>query len=331
MSLRIPPRSQPHFCIAALIATAFVAAFPTCGLAAYPTRPIRLVVPLSAAGPADTVSRLIARKLSDSMGQPVVVDNRAGGSTIIGTEIVARAPADGYTLLTVTTTHAVNPSVFKKLPYDVVQSFTPVTLIEAAPFMLVAHPSIAATSIGELIALARSKPRQMNYASAGIGSSQHLTTELFMAAAKVDWVHVPFKGAGPAFIDLVAGQVQLMFSSTVSSMQFVNNKQLRGFAVTSLNRLAIAPAIPSIAESGFAGFESSSWVGMLAPARTPQAIVARLHQEVATALKAREVIDTLASMGAEPSGLPPAEFAAYFKAEMHKWAAVIRRGGIQLE
>ena len=313
---------------AAMCAAAACVAAPA---SAYPAKPIRLVVPLSAAGPADTVSRLIARKLTDSLGQSVVVDNRAGGSTIIGTEIVAHAPADGYTLLTITTTHAVNPSVFKKLPFDPVKDFAPVTLIEAAPFMLVAHPSVAANTLGELIALARSRPGQINYGSAGNGSSQHLTTELFKAAAKIDLVHIPYKGAGPAFIDLVAGQVQVMFSSTVSSIAYVNNKQLRGLAVTSLKRLAVAPSLPTIAESGFPGFESSSWVGMLAPAGTPQAVIERLHREVAAALKSKDVVDTLAGIGAEPRGLPPAEFAAYYRGEMRKWAEVIRRGGIHLD
>ena len=297
----------------------------------YPSKPVRLVVPLSPAGPADTVSRLIARKLTDSLGQSVVVDNRAGGSTIIGTEIVARAPADGYTLLTVTTTHAVNPSVLKKLPYDPVRDFSPVTLIEAAPFMLVVHPSVAANTLGEFIALARNKPGRINYASAGNGSSQHLTTELFRAAATIDLVHVPYKGAGPGFIDLVAGHVQATFTSTVSAMQYVNSKQLRGLAVTSLKRLAIAPALPTIAESGFPGFESSSWVGMLAPAATPQPVIDRLYREVAAALKANDVVETLSSIGAEPRGLSPAEFAAYFQSEMRKWAEVIRRGGIHLD
>ena len=297
----------------------------------YPSKPVRLVVPLSPAGPADTVSRLIARKLTDSLGQSVVVDNRAGGSTIIGTEIVARAPADGYTLLTVTTTHAVNPSVLKKLPYDPVRDFSPVTLIEAAPFMLVVHPSVAANTLGEFIALARNKPGRINYASAGNGSSQHLTTELFRAAATIDLVHVPYKGAGPGFIDLVAGHVQTTFTSTVSAMQYVNSKQLRGLAVTSLKRLAIAPALPTSAESGVPGFESSSWVGMLAPAATPQPVIDRLYREVAAALKANDVVETLSSIGAEPRGLSPAEFAAYFQSEMRKWAEVIRRGGIHLD
>ncbi len=297
----------------------------------YPSKPVRLVVPLSPAGPADTVSRLMARKLTDRFGQPFVVDNRAGGSTIIGTEIVAHAIADGHTLLTVTTTHSINPSVFKKLPYDPIRDFAPVTLIEAAPFMLVVHPSVAATSIKQFITLARNKPGQINYASSGNGSSQHLTTELFSTAAKINLLHVPYKGAGPGFLDLVSGQVQATFTSTVSAMHYLDNGQLRGLAVTSPKRLAIALTIPTVAESGFAGFESSSWVGMMAPAGTPSSVINLLQREVAATLGAKDIAELLASMGADPRGDSPAEFSAYFQSEMRKWAGVIKSTGLKIE
>ena len=297
----------------------------------YPSKPVRLVVPLSPAGPADTVSRLMARKLTDRFGQPFVVDNRAGGSTIIGTDIVAHAIADGHTLLTVTTTHSINPSVFKKLPYDPIRDFAPVTLIEAAPFMLVVHPSVAATSIKQFITLARNKPGQINYASSGNGSSQHLTTELFSTAAKINLLHVPYKGAGPGFLDLVSGQVQATFTSTVSAMHYLDNGQLRGLAVTSPKRLAIALTIPTVAESGFAGFESSSWVGMMAPAGTPSSVINLLQREVAATLGAKDIAELLASMGADPRGDSPAEFSAYFQSEMRKWAGVIKSTGLKIE
>ncbi len=297
----------------------------------YPSKPVRLVVPLSPAGPADTVSRLMARKLTDRFGQPFVVDNRAGGSTIIGTEIVAHAIADGHTLLTVTTTHSINPSVFKKLPYDPIRDFAPVTLIEAAPFMLVVHPSVAATSIKQFITLARNKPGQINYASSGNGSSQHLTTELFSTAAKINLLHVPYKGAGPGFLDLVSGQVQATFTSTVSAMHYLDNGQLRGLAVTSPKRLAIALTIPTVAESGFAGFESSSWVGMMAPAGTPSSVINLLQREVVATLGAKDIAELLASMGADPRGDSPAEFSAYFQSEMRKWTGVIKSTGLKIE
>jgi len=297
----------------------------------YPSKPVRLVVPMSPAGPADTVSRLMARKLTDRFGQLFVVDNRAGGSTIIGTEIVAHAIADGHTLLTVTTTHSINPSVFKKLPYDPIRDFAPVTLIEAAPFMLVVHPSVAATSIKQFITLARNKPGQINYASSGNGSSQHLTTELFSTAAKINLVHVPYKGAGPGFLDLVSGQVQATFTSTVSAMHYLDNGQLRGLAVTSPKRLAIAQTIPTVAESGFAGFESSSWVGMMAPAGTPSSVINLLQREVAATLGAKDIAELLASMGADPRGDSPAEFSAYFQSEIRKWAGVIKSTGLKID
>ena len=297
----------------------------------YPSKPVRLVVPLSPAGPADTVSRLMARKLTDRFGQPFVVDNRAGGSTIIGTEIVAHAIADGHTLLTVTTTHSINPSVFKKLPYDPIRDFAPVTLIEAAPFMLVVHPSVAATSIKQFITLARNKPGQINYASSGNGSSQHLTTELFSTAAKINLLHLPYKGAGPGILDLVSGQVQATFTSTVSAMHYLDNGQLRGLAVTSPKRLAIALTIPTVAESGFAGFESSSWVGMMAPAGTPSSVINLLQREVVATLGAKDIAELLASMGADPRGDSPAEFSAYFQSEMRKWAGVIKSTGLKIE
>jgi tripartite-type tricarboxylate transporter receptor subunit TctC len=273
----------------------------------------------------------MARKLTDRFGQPFVVDNRAGGSTIIGTEIVAHAIADGHTLLTVTTTHSINPSVFKKLPYDPIRDFAPVTLIEAAPFMLVVHPSVAATSIKQFITLARNKPGQINYASSGNGSSQHLTTELFSTAAKINLLHVPYKGAGPGFLDLVSGQVQATFTSTVSAMHYLDNGQLRGLAVTSPKRLAIALTIPTVAESGFAGFESSSWVGMMAPAGTPSSVINLLQREVVATLGAKDIAELLASMGADPRGDSPAEFSAYFQSEMRKWAGVIKSTGLKIE
>jgi tripartite-type tricarboxylate transporter receptor subunit TctC len=265
------------------------------------------------------------------MGQPVVIDNRAAASTIIGTQIAAVSPPDGYTLLMVTTTHTVNPSVFRELAYDPIKDFTPVTMTASAPFLLAVHPSVAARSLGEFVALARSKPGELNFASSGWGSSIHLTTELFMTAAKIEMAHVPYKGAGPAFIDLVAGHVQVLFSSTVSSLTYVRSGKLRGLAVTSLKRIAAAPGVPTVAESGFPGFESSSWNGVMLPARTPQPIIDRLNREIVAAVKAPEVNEALSSQGAERDGNSPQEFGAYFQSEMTKWAAVIRRANIKPE
>jgi tripartite-type tricarboxylate transporter receptor subunit TctC len=297
---------------------------------AFPHKPMRLIVPFGAGGPGDAIGRMLGRQLTESLGQPVVIDNRSGATTIIGTEIAAKSPPDGHTLLLISTTHAVNPSLFKKLPYDPIKDFAPVTLITATPFMLGVHPSVAANSVAELIALARSKPGTLNYGSSGAGSSIHLTTELLKAAANIQLTHVPYKGSGPAFIDLIGGQIQLLFSSTVSTLPHVKSGKVRGLAVTSLKRAPALPEIPALAET-YAGFESSSWFGLLAPAKTPQPVINRLLQDTRAALTSNEVNQALRSQGAEPGGLSSAEFGAYFQAEIKKWAAVVKAAGIQLE
>jgi tripartite-type tricarboxylate transporter receptor subunit TctC len=297
----------------------------------YPIRPIRLIVPLSPGGPADTVARLVSSRLPEKLGQQVVVDNRAGGSTIIGTEIVAKAPADGYTLLMMTTTHAINPGVFKQLPFDLVRDFAPVTMTATAPFVIVVHPQVPAKTVKELIAIAQQKPGELNYGTSGTGSSMHLTAELFSSAAKIRMTHVPYKGAGPAFTDVLAGHIQVVFSSAVASLPNVATGKLRALAVTSTKRIASAPALPTVAESGFPGFESSSWNGVMAPARTPRAVVERLNKEIAAVLAQPAVKDALARDGAEPGGDSPGAFGAYIKSEIAKWAAVTNRIGIKPE
>lgn len=296
----------------------------------YPSKPIRFIVPYGVGGPGDTIGRLIGKQLTESLGQPVVIDNRSGATTIIGTELTAKAPPDGYTLLLISTTHAVNPGLFQKLPYDPIKDFAPVTLIVSTPFMLSVHPSVAASSVSELVALARSNPRLLNYGSSGTGSSIHLTTELLKAAAKIEMTHVPYKGSGPAFIDLMGGQIQVLFSSTVSTLPHVKSGKVRGLAVTSLKRAQALPDVPTVAES-YPGFESSSWFGMLVPAKTPKLVIDRLLAETRAALKAPDVNQALLSQGAEPGGQAPAEFAAYFQSEIKKWAGVIKGAGIRLD
>jgi tripartite-type tricarboxylate transporter receptor subunit TctC len=297
--------------------------------AAYPERPVRFVVPYSPGGPSDTLARLVGKGLTGLLGQSFVIDVRPGASTIVGTEIVARAPADGYTIVTVSTTHTVNPALFAKLPYDPVRAFAPVTMMAATPFVLCVHPAVAATTVAELVALAKTRPGALAYASGGSGSSLHLTAEYFNGRAGVKMLHVPYKGAGPAFIDLVAGQVQLLFSSSVSSIPYVKSGRVRALAVTSLKRSAAVPNLPTVAESGYPGFESSSWFGVLAPAGTPAAIVTRLQEGTAAVLRSPDVAETLAGLGAEPGGMPSAEFGRYFRDEMHKWGNVVRAAGIR--
>ena len=296
----------------------------------YPHKPIRFVVPFGVGGPGDAIGRMIGRQLTESLGQPVVIDNRSGATTIIGTELTAKSLPDGYTLLLISTTHAVNPGLFPKLPYDPIKDFSPVTLITATPFMLGIHPSVAAHSVSEFVAIARNKPGSLNYGSSGAGSSIHLTTELLKAAANIQMTHVPYKGSGPAFIDLIGGQIQMLFSSTVSTMPHVKSGKVRGLAITSLKRAPALPEIPTIAES-YPGFESSSWFGMLVPAKTPPAVIDRLLKDTRAALKSPDVHQSLLSQGAEPGGQSPAEFGAYFQAEIRKWAKVIKSAGIKLE
>jgi tripartite-type tricarboxylate transporter receptor subunit TctC len=318
-----------------------LAAIPTAALLAgtvqtsaaaqsYPSKPVRLIVPFGAGGPGDAIGRMFGRKLSEGFGQTVVVDNRAGATTIIGTELAAKSPPDGYTLLLISTTHAVNPSLFQKLPYDPIADFIPVTLLTSTPFMLVVHPSVAAKTVPELVAIARSKPRQLNYGSSGNGSSIHLTTELLSNAAKIEMTHVPYKGSGPAFVDLIGGQINLLFSSTVSSLPHVKSGKVRGLAITSLTRAPALPAVPTISEF-YPGFESSSWFGLLVPAKTPKPVVDRLLAETRAALDSPDVNQSLVSQGAQPGGSSPTEFATYFHSEIRKWAGVVKAAGIRLD
>ena len=322
---------QQHRASIASLAITLLAILPGVVLAqAYPNKPVRLIIPFGTGGPGDAIGRMIGRQLTESLGQPVVIDNRSGATTIIGTELVAKSPPDGHTLLLISTTHAVNPALFRKLPYDPIKDFAPVTLITATPFMLGLHPAVAANTVPDLIALARNKPGALNYGSSGAGSSIHLTTELLKSAANIQLTHVPYKGSGPAFIDLIAGQIQLIFSSTVSTLPHVKSGRVRGLAITSLKRASTLPDIPTIAES-YPGFESSSWFGLLLPAKTPQLVIERLLKDTRAALKSNDVTQALQSQGAEPGGLSSAEFSAYFQSEIKKWAGVVQSAGIKLD
>ena len=296
----------------------------------YPSKPIRFIVPFGVGGPGDAIGRMVGQKLSEGLGQTVVIDNRSGASTIIGTEVVARSAPDGHTLLLISTTHAVNPSLFKKLPYDPIKDLQPVTMLADTPFMLVIHPSLPARTVAELVKLARSRPGQLNYGSSGNGSSIHLATELFKMAAKVDIGHVPYKGSGPAFADLIGGHIQVLFSSSVSSLPHVNTGKVRGLGLTSARRVAALPDMPTLSET-FPGFEASSWFGMMVPAGTPDPIVDRLLRESRTALRSPDVNRTLTGQGAEPGGNTPAEFGAFYRSEIRKWASVIANAGVRLD
>lgn len=296
----------------------------------FPSKPVRFIVPFGPGGPGDAIGRMVGRKMAEGLRQPVVIDNRSGATTIIGTEMAAKSPPDGYTMLLISTTHSVNPSLFSKLPYDPIRDLAPVTMLANTPFMLVVHPSVAAKSVSELVALVRGKPDLINYGSSGNGSSIHLTTELLKTAARIEMKHVPYKGSGPAFTDLIGGHIQLLFSSTVSSLPHVKSGKVRGLAVTSPRRVAALPDLPALAES-YPGFASSSWFGLMVPARTPKPVLERILAEARAALQSTEVNHALTSQGATPGGESPAEFGAYYQAEMKKWASVIKAAGIKLD
>ena len=297
----------------------------------YPIKPVRVIVPFPPAGGTDIIARLLATKISERLGTNFVIDNRPGAGGSIGAEIVARAPADGYTILIASSSHTINPAVYKKLGYDAARDFAPISLITSGPGILVVHPSVPATTVKELIALAKSKPGQLNYASAGNGTPPHLAGELFKSMAGVDLVHVPYKGNIPAFADMFAGLVSVSFPTITSGLPPVRAGKLRGLALTSSKRSSIAPDLPTIAESGLPGYEATTWYGMLAPAGTPPAVVAKLYDAVAEVLKTSDMRDKLLAQGLEPVGSRPAEFSATIAAEIPKWRKVVGATGVKVE
>lgn len=299
---------------------------------AYPTKPIRMICPFPPGGTTDVVARLVAQKLTEAWKEQVIVDNRAGAGGIIGTEMAAKAAADGYTvLLGSITTHAVNPALYKKLNFDPVKDFTPVTLVVSSPQLLAVHPSVAAKSVKDLIALAKAKPGQLNYGSAGVGTSPHLTFELFKSMAGIEAVHVPYKGTGPAITELVGGQVQMMITGVVALMPHVKSGKLRGLAVTSAKRVAALPDLPTVAESGVPKFDVSSWFGVFLPAGVPKPILTKMNGEIRRIVDIPDVRQKLVSQGADPETNTPEEFAAYVKSEMAKWGKVVRDTGARAD
>ena len=296
----------------------------------YPVRPVRLVVPFAAGGPSDIIGRLIAQKLSEGFGQQFVVDNRGSAGGIVGFEIAAKALPDGYTLLLGGGSGLTqNPSLYLKLPYDGIRDFAPITQLTAGPNLLSVHPSVPAKSVQELIALAKSKPGQINFASAGTGN--RLSSELFKISAGIDIVNVPYKGTGQAITDLVGGQVQMMMINMIAALPQVKSGKLRGLGVTTLKRSTVLPDVPTIAESGLPGFEVNSWHAFFAPAKTPQPILTRLHAEAVKILALPDVKERFVSQGLEPVGSTPQELAAYIRSETAKYAKLIKQVGIKPE
>ncbi len=296
----------------------------------YPAKPIRIIVGYPAGGPTDMIARTVAQKLSPALGQQVIVDNRPGASGMIGAELAVKAPPDGYTLLTVPITYAVTPSVFPKMPYDAEKDLAPVALVAAAPFILVVHPTLPVKTVKDLIALAKSRPGQINYASASAGGMPHLAGELFNIMAGVKLTHIPYKGAAPATIDLLAGQVSLMFNNMLSAMPHVKSGKLRAVAVTSAKRSSAVPELPTVAET-IPGFEASGWYGAFAPAATPREIIAKLNGEINRLMRQPDVAQRLAGDGVEAVTMTPAEFGTYLHSEIVKWGKVVKISGATVD
>jgi tripartite-type tricarboxylate transporter receptor subunit TctC len=295
----------------------------------YPTRPVRLVVASSPGGASDILARMLAQKLGEEFKEQVVVDNRGGASGILGTDIVAKATPDGYTLLIIQPSLTINPNVFKKLPYDVARDFAPISLVVDAAQMLSVSQSVAAKSVKELIALAQTKPGQLTFGSPGFGTSPHLTAELFKLKGGVDMQQVIFKGSGPAYVSLISGEISAMFATALSMMPHVKSGRIRPLGVTLLKRLEILPDVPTIAEAALPGFKTSQWFGFLAPARTPAPIIDRIYQALLRAAGSPEVKSRLAVQGVDVVSTSPKEFAKVIREELAQWAQVVKAAGIK--
>jgi tripartite-type tricarboxylate transporter receptor subunit TctC len=311
--------------LAALLATAVHAQ-------TYPSRPIRLIVPFPPGGSTDILARALAQKLSESLSQPVLIDNRPGAGGSIGSEAAAKAAPDGHTLMMGHLgTLAVNPAIYKNLPYDPVKSFAPVSLMAIVPSVLVVNPQVPAASAAELIAYARANPGKLTYGSAGAGSTSHLTTEYFKLETGTDVLHIPYKGVGPMLTDLISGQLSMGINGAPAVMSHVNSGRLRALAVTGAKRLPSLPQIPTLAESGVKGFDASGWYGIVAPAGTPREIVMRLNAEIRRIMQTPELRARLDNEGAIPAAGSPEEFAAFIVAEIARWGAVLKRAGIEAQ
>ena len=306
-----------------------------CGLvwaqADYPARPVRVIVPSPPGGGTDILARVLAQHLSKALGQPFVVENKPGAGNMIGIESVARSPGDGYTLLVTASTLALNSVLYKKVPYDPVRDFAPITLAATAPNVLVVNPALPAKSLAEFVALAKAKPGALSYGTPGIGTSPHLSMELLKSMAGIDLQHVPYRGTAAAVTDVIGGQIAATFANALTAKPHVDSGRVRALAVSGPSRVEAFPTVPTVAEAGVPGYEAMQWYGMVAPAGTPPQIIARLHAEAAKALQSSEMKEKLALDGAQPVGSTPAEFAALIRRELDKWTRVVRAAGIELQ
>ncbi len=331
----LPSRHSPRrhwlgLACAALCAAAAAAA-PHAWAQDYPHKPVKLVVPYPPGGPTDIVARVVAQKLQEQMGQPFVIDNKPGAGANLGAEAVARSAPDGYTLLVVTTAHAINPSLFSKLSYALLKDFAPVSQLTSGPLVLVTNPALPAKSVAELIALGKSKSGGLNFGSSGNGQSTHLSAELFSAMAGVKMAHVPYKGSAPALTDVMAGQTDLMFDTMLSAMPHVKAGKLKALAVTSSERSPAAPDVPTVAESGLPGYEAIAWNGILAPAGTPKEVIDRLNVELKKALGHPEVKQRFEAQGFSPAWGAPTAYGSFLQAEVDKWAKVVKTSGAKVD
>jgi tripartite-type tricarboxylate transporter receptor subunit TctC len=296
----------------------------------YPNRPIRLIIPFPPGGSNDIVGRAIAAQMSERLGKQVVVDNRTGAAAIVGTELASKAPPDGYTILVISLAHAYNPWLYK-LPYDPIKAFTPIGLMASGTNALTVHPSLPAHSVKDLIAMAKAKPGELTYASSGVGTFQHLTTELFKLEAKVDLMHIAFRGGGPALTDVLGGHNKIMFSSVVNVVPHVKSGRLRALGTGGKERAAALPEVPTISEAGVPGYEANQWWGLLAPAGTPAAVIARLHKALEEVQDSPEVQAQFEKEGAAIRKMSSAEFGGFIESEMKKWERVVKQAGIKAE
>jgi len=317
---------------AVVIVSVVLAAMPPLATAqAYPAKPIRWISPWPAGGANDIFSRAIGQKIGESLGQQVLVDNRPGAAGTIGSDIAAKAPADGYTLVMGSSpTHAIAPALYPALPYDPLRDFSAVTLVGSVPNVLVLHPSVPAKTVKEFIAVAKARPGKLNFASTGNGTSQHLSAELFKFMAGLDMVHIPYKGTAPALTELVAGQVDLAFENMPALIPHIQAGRLRALAVTTTKRSAVMPELPTIAEAALPGYDASVWFGVFAPAGTPRPVVDRLHGEILKALQTQDLKSRMIAMGTDVSGMGPDDFSAYVRKEIPKWANLVKAAGVKV-
>ncbi len=324
--MKVPLRGFRYYVLALLCAV------PLLGLAqTYPSKPIRFIVGQGPGGATDIVARALAQKLSENLGHSVVVDNRTGAAGSIGATLAARATPDGYTALVVPRAYAINPSLYKKLPFDPLTDLQPITLIANAPSILLVNPGVPASSVNELIELARTKPKELNFGSGGMGSASHLAGELFLSMTGVEMVHVPYKGTGPALMEAAGGRVQVVISSVVSALPHVRSGRLRALGVTSINRSSMMPELPTVSEAGVPGYEFGSWYGVLVPAGTPKRLLMKLHSEIVKALNDAKLKALLAADGGQVVGNTPEQFGAFLRSEMVKSENIIKSRGIRVE